>query len=281
MKPIIQCESFVNGSCELKSLGWQQIQRGDGFHVETFPALLRHIAELSFFNPEYNLLFRGQNKDYRNSNGGTSLYPSLFRRNPDHKLPWKKVVDRYDDLKAAETSLAKIYELQGRKIIERFQIIRWAILQHYEICPTPLIDLTQSLRVACSFAQHGSEGLSEVFVYALGMPEIAGSITATSAHGIQLIRLLGICPPEALRAHHQEGYLASTFPIATIDVKRTFALKELDFSRRLLAKFRIPSGTSFWPAGYQPYPKETLLPDSQDKLYQTLARVRESIAGDQ
>ena len=30
--------------------------------------------------------------------------------------------------------------------------VRWALLQHYNICDTPLVDITQSLHVASSFA---------------------------------------------------------------------------------------------------------------------------------
>ena len=36
--------------------------------------------------------------------------------------------------------------------LRRQRILRWSILQHYEICDTPLLDVTQSIRIAASFA---------------------------------------------------------------------------------------------------------------------------------
>jgi hypothetical protein len=80
----------------------------------------------------------------------------------------------------------------------------WAILQHYEVCDTPLLDVTNSLRVAASFATNNPAAEGPV-LYVLGVPSLSGSITASSEQGLQIIRLSSICPPEARRPYFQEG----------------------------------------------------------------------------
>lgn len=273
MKPLSEFKAFLGSTSRISSVNAKDVRGNPGHDVGTFPTLVRRVAELSFHNPEYVLFFRGQNRDYRNSKRASTFYPAMFRSSRGHTLPWGQVVSRFRRLERAEEMLIRHYDLEGQITIRRYQIIRWAILQHYEVCATPLIDLTQSLRVACSFAQYGAEGLEKVFVYAFGMPQVGGAVTASSSDGIQMIRLLGICPADALRPHHQEGYLAGEFPTVTIATKREYPRRELDFSRRLLAKFRIPSGHTFWPAGYQPYPWEALFPDANDKLKRIADRI--------
>jgi hypothetical protein len=71
------------------------------------------------------------------------------------------------------------------------------------------------------------------------------------------IRLLSIAPPEALRPHFQEGYLG-----ATDDIMGDYVSKdELDFNRRLIAKFRIPSAGPFWGTAFSRIPHKVLFPD--------------------
>jgi len=60
----------------------------------------------------------------------------------------------------------------------------WAILQHYGVCDTPLVDLTHSLRVAASFAhleflkaKSKNKRRKYGYVMALAMPYPVGSIS--------------------------------------------------------------------------------------------------------
>lgn len=70
------------------------------------------------------------------------------------------------------------------------------------------------------------------------------------------IRLLSICPPDALRPYYQEGYLAGTDDITTdYDSK-----DELDFNNRLIAKFRLSRNKSFWGSGFSQVPEFILYP---------------------
>lgn len=85
------------------------------------------------------------------------------------------------------------------------------------------------------------------------------------------VRLLSISPPEALRPHFQEGYVA-----ATIDVKDDYIDKtELDFNRRLIVKFEIPMSSSFWGKGFGPIPFDQLFPDKDDKVLKAIGNLKE------
>ena len=120
---------------------------------------------------------------------------------------------------------------------------------------TPLIDFTHSPRVACSFALRGKdEGQAYVFVF--GLPYVTNRISFNSEQDTVIVRLLSICPPMALRPYFQEGYL-----VATTDVAADYEDKnELDFNRRLIAKFSIPTTDNFWGAGLRGLSEDELYP---------------------
>ena len=69
--------------------------------------------------------------------------------------------------------------------------MQWSILQHYEVCGTPLIDFTHSFRVACSFAQLENES-DRAYIYVFGLPYITNRISINSEHDLINIRLLSI-----------------------------------------------------------------------------------------
>ncbi|MBN2502111.1 MAG: FRG domain-containing protein, partial [Anaerolineales bacterium] len=162
----------------------------------------------------------------------------------------------------------ELEEIQGFDELKWKKYIQWSILQHYEVSYTPLLDFTHSLRVACSFAQiNAYEG--EGFVYIFGLPYIMNRVSHNSEHDIVNVRLLSICPPEALRPYFQEGYLAGTE-----DITDEYDSKDiLDFNNRLIAKFRIPSQAKFWGTGFSRIPKNVLYPkrDRIGKLCESIS----------
>ena len=260
--------SFLDGIHGITDCSVKDVRKGRGYRVSSFSRLVERVAALSFNNPEYVLFFRGQARDHKRSPGST-LQSSLFRKPAGaNKLPLDEISRRYRVLSDAEELLSERYDLDGDKNVRRFDILRWAILQHYQVCPTPLLDVTHSLRVACSFA-HFEDVPRETFLYVLAMPQISGSITASSEAGIQIVRLLSICPPQALRPHYQEGYLVGEYPKITLKGKREYLLAELDFGRRLLCKFRLAEPTKFWDHHFTNIQPHALFPDG-DKL-ETLA----------
>jgi FRG domain len=180
----------------------------------------------------------------------------------------REVRHRFDMLEQAARLLSEKFKsagIEGHRELRQKRYIQWSILQHYEVVATPLLDLTQSLRVACSFAQLRSTDL-ECYVYVLGLPYITNRISLNSEHDIVIVRLLSICPPAALRPYFQEGYLAGTTDITSEFESKT----ELDFRNRLIAKFGIPRAQTFWGTGFDQIPETALYPRSDRILCSNL-----------
>lgn len=232
----------------------QKIRRHPGHYVQSYLELARKISELQFRNREYVFLFRGQSRDYMDRRDESTLRPSILRSGSPK--------DKFEKLKRAEKLLIDMYRLTGSDRIKRHQALRWALLQHYGVCDTPLLDVTQSLRIAASFASDSDASMAYVFV--LAVPNISGAITASDEAGIEIIRLSSVCPPEAVRPHIQEGYLLSEYPeISSIDQHSNYDGHELDFGKRIIAKFRF-SPETFWGANtaFPRIPREALYPNA-------------------
>lgn len=227
----------------------------DGYPVSTFRKLVEETAKLAYLNPDHLLFYRGQANDYKNKGLRSTFYPSIYRA---EYLPKRELDNLFRILDGACKQLVTLFEsdkIEGYKEVKRRRYIQWSILQHYEVCATPLLDFTHSLRVACSFAMQHTTNES-AYIYVFGLPYLTNRISSNSEHELVNIRLLSICPPKALRPYFQEGYL-----VGTEDVTDTYDQKtELDFNNRLIAKFKIPATGKFWGDGFHQIPENSLYP---------------------
>lgn len=175
--------SYPDDTRGIRQCTHEEVLQGSGHFVRSFGQLVEHVAALSFNNPEYVLFYRGQSRDFKNRAGMTTIQPTLFRASSSGKrLTMTGITNRYGKLSRAEDLVVERFTLEGAQNVRRFNILRWALLQHYEVCPTPLLDVTHSLRVACSFA-HFDDDDKEAYLYVLAMPQISGSVTASSEAG--------------------------------------------------------------------------------------------------
>ena len=268
-----QLWSFFDASGKLRLVRQHSaVRKGDGCPVGSYLELATKIAELQFRNKSHVLMFRGQHGDFRNRQHNTSIKPGLFRPAAKGKNPGPALLaKRFASLKLAEERLIEAYRQQGFLGLDRIlrtRVLRWAILQHYEVCPTPLLDVTHSLRIAASFAALGNPS-DRAYIYVLGIPNLSGGITASSEAGIQTIRLSSVCPPQALRPHIQEGYLLGEYPeLDTYEQNNRYAAYEIDFGLRLVAKFYFHP-VEFWNnPSFPQIPKDALYPNADDPLYQ-------------
>jgi hypothetical protein len=231
------------------------VWRASAFPISTFRILVEHVARLAYANRDELLFFRGQDKDYQSKAGGTTLYPAIYR---EDALAARELKYRFEMLDQAGRLLVERFKakgIDGYRELRQKRYIQWSILQHYEVLGTPLLDLTQSLRVACSFAQLSSTDPA-CYVYVLGLPYLSNRISINSEHDIVNVRLLSICPPAALRPYFQEGYLSGTADVTTDFDSKT----ELDFRNRLIAKFEISRAKVFWGSGFDQIPETALYP---------------------
>ncbi|ARP91753.1 hypothetical protein CAL14_16865 [Bordetella genomosp. 9] len=256
----------------------QNFRKADAHPVASYFDLATKVAELQFRNRDHVLLFRGQASDHRNQRGYTSLKPSLLRGAAGRNPGVAELRQRFATLEAAEEILAQEYAhagLLGRDRVQRQRIVRWSILQHYEVCATPLLDVTHSLRIAASFASHGAK--QDAYVFVLGVPNLSGGITASAEAGLQAVRLSSVCPPSAVRPHLQEGYLLGEYPeMSGIGQKALYLHHETDFGRRLIAKFRFDP-THFWEGHSFPIVGKQALYPSADPMLELAQRVKDRL----
>lgn len=241
-----------------RHLGQKAVTRARAYPVDSFRGLVEHVARLSYLNKDHLLFFRGQSRDFKNKANASTVYPSIYR---GERVSRDQLDLSFSVLETASARLCDALESEGigsYRDVRRRRYIQWSILQHYEVCATPLLDLTHSLRVACSFAFQSTH-TGDPYVLVFGLPYMTNRISVNSEHDLVNIRLLSICPPEALRPYFQEGYMAGTD-----EVLMDFDSKsELDFNNRLIAKFRLRGGRKdFWRDGFRPYPKKVLFPPS-------------------
>jgi hypothetical protein len=262
--------SFAKPGKKTATTTCTDVRNGNALRVTSYLDLARKVAELQFMNRDFVMLFRGQSGDWRNKAGNTSLKPIILRAKDSRKVPTEKTLStRYGQLVEAEKKLVTHYRLGTASDAERLrrqQVLRWSILQHYEICKTPLLDVTHSLRIASSFAS--TSGGDEGYIFVLGVPNLSGAVTASAEAGLQIIRLSSVCPPSAVRPHIQEGYLLGEYPeMAGLDQKQNYKHYEIDFGRRLVAKF-VFEPRAFWAASPD-FPKirnEALYPEDDPLL---------------
>lgn len=236
-----------------------EIQASEPLEIGSFRELVKAVAELSYYNPEHVLFYRGQGRAvYVPSVNGTqveSFYPSIYRSS-GRALGHKALQRRFDELEEqAERLLQRLAaeKIAGVDKLRKFPELAWAILQHYEVCRTPLLDVTHSLRVAASFALNRQDGHG--YLYVFGFPHPNGSITYSVDSELLNIRLLSICPPQAQRPYFQEGFLVGSFPS-----RRLRKHSSLDFRNRLIAKFKLRK-QDFWNEHFHAIPDEALYPD--------------------
>ena len=250
------------------------VRASDAFSVSTFSELMHHVARISYHNPDYSLFFRAQAEDYQTSDQQSSLYPSIYRGLFAGVSRRAILKERFSILRVAEGELLSEFRRNrylGVSKLEKFREMRWAILQHYGVCKTPLLDLTQSLRVACSFALDNAT--TDPHVFMLGFPYPTGSISYSVEEELLNIKLISICPPRAMRPYFQEGFLVGSFP--TSEESRS---PQLDVAGRLIAKFRLRRA-GFLDENFQPIPHETLYP-TDDAMDRTCQRIKQAIGSE-
>ena len=150
----------------------KDIRESEPIQISTFRELVQSVARIANHNPDYSLFYRGQIKDYKLSSGSSSFYPTIFR-SPGKSLSVKELAQRYETLKECSNELISrldSLEIDNISKLKKFQELPWSILQHYEVCGTPLIDLTHSLRVAASFALNEAKENAYIFIFAFPYP---------------------------------------------------------------------------------------------------------------
>jgi hypothetical protein len=270
-------EEIINPGDNGNSTPGFRLSRQEGHTVRSYRELLEKIAQLSYYNSRYRLLFRGQDKDYRTNteNLKSNLFPSIFRTKTGKfdKARKHEITKKFKLLRKAEALLGKTLAIEE---LNNNQLVSYAILQHYEICNTPFLDVTSSLHTALSFAiGEGDTG----YLYVLAFPQLTGPVSVSIASATVIIDLAQIMAPEVLRPHFQNAMLAGDFPVIT-SVRHSHGKNAMlgnNFSARLLTKFKLVNCRQWREEGFIPTAKSILFPDDIDICYRLLKEMKEKL----
>lgn len=256
--------SFRQDSADVDPTAWA---------VHTYAELVRIVSFLGVMNSRWELAFRGQRSDRFKT-----ILPTLYRETwwpprwagYDHPVT---ITDRPAVLKRLGELGPRVFEVCRRHGLPRWRTMRrveaaqWSVIQHYELWPTPLVDVTRSVRVAASFALGLSDGTSTADVtptrghlYVVALPSRTGSISYSLDEHLLAARLEAVCPPSARRPHLQDGLLVSRFPT---DYEQAPA-KHYDLRRRVIAHLHLVDDGCFWSSDFPKMSMASLLPESPD-----------------
>lgn len=236
--------------------------------VSHYSDLVRLVAELSSVNGVYDLYYRGQTKDYQveEKKSRSKLQPTLWR---DSNFTRKNIeVLNYAAMRlrsvARDCYGCHLLSKNELRELENDPLACWALLQHYDICPTPLLDITKSLQVACSFALYESQE-EFGYVYVLAFPYLTQKITINWPSNVAIMRLQSIAPIIASRPIFQDGYLATCGDWWRLLQPENYPFKRswnFDFYKRLLCKFKIRNSPDFWDLDSVKSLETDLFPDN-------------------
>ncbi len=237
-----------------------RVRASQGYVINNFRELINEVASVTINNRNYEMFYRGQSTDYLNNQGvyykdrkqKSIILPSICRPDvkddgtPKYSVRKSTISKRYQKL----YSLIEFINKKSRNRLRDEYLM--SLFQHYEISPTPLIDITQSLRVAATFAlKKNNKG----YVYVFGLPYPNQSISYYIDSGIILLKLQNIMNVDALRPRYQEGYLVGKFPFSSRKTQYD------DLANRMVAKFYIDNtNNKFWDKHFLPMPEEVLYP---------------------
>lgn len=259
---------------------------GRALTVGSFRELLERLAFLSVMNKRLDLLFRGVDEAY-------APQPTLSRHDWQPPKDGLRKVSLQGPERAYYWSTLATLEGPVRDVLEEFGLPRWrhiycrppavwAVIQHYELWPTPWLDFTASPRVACSFALSVPAERRVGYLYVAGVPQVRADLMELPGHDdperrqeTVAVRLSSVCPPSAWRPHLQEGVLVGHYPL---DPKQLYDPVVHDASNLILAVFRLEDRGGeggFWTTDFPPHSLNSLLPNPEaDPL---LHRLREAV----
>jgi FRG domain-containing protein len=207
------------------------IRRSSGVQVNLFRQLLVNLAELGVANPDHAILLRGQRNDHRDANGLSLVNPTIFRPQSRNLSELEsQLTDAQQMLRAEVGSREQIPDAEKSALTS--PLIAQAILQHYEVVPTPWLDLTDSAHMAAHFGLGG-------LIYAFAIPRDRMLFSRRAASGLVCRSLSSLCPSCAWRPHFQRAFVLANIRPSIDENNPPIAAFAPDLSQYLLCKFQI------------------------------------------
>ena len=256
--------------------------------VHSFRDLFRVVAFLNVMNKATTLLFRGQTQDLEpRPTLLRDMWPvpgsrTCVKLSLDRNYYWAQLgplCDLVSHLLEGELPRHAPFDRYSHRDGRRLRIAPWAVIQHYELWPTPLVDLTSSLRVAASFALGIPRGGKEGYLFVYDVSDIVTDLMDLVVRPGQeqvpepiTYRLSAVCPPQMDRPHLQEGFLIGNSQFSREHLTDT---TNSYLANRVVAKFRLVDDRSggrstFWSSDFPKHQLGSLLPRAEEDDFKRL-----------
>jgi hypothetical protein len=241
--------------------------------VASFRDLVQIVAFLQVMNKRRHLVFRGQSGDFEPTptiTRKTAMGPTGVAISPaadlGHYLRELRELGHHVSRILVRDGLPRSRPFEHSLHTPQRRVAPWSVIQHYELWPTPMLDVTTSLRVAATFAiglHHAVRGESarSGFLYVFALDSVDSDVMELKASSrFAAVRLSAVCPPDTLRPHLQEGLLVGDPMFESATSHRP------PLTDRLVAKFRLEDDLSggesqFWDDDFPPHSSGSLLPE--------------------
>lgn len=232
-------------------------------NAANFGRLQDMIAFMGYHNPGMEIFVRGQKNDYTNTDKESILLATLYREENNFKTNLEELLE-YD--KKLLELLKNENNMPGMQSLITHEEARHALLQHYQVCKTPFLDITRNTRVAATFATHNLSKDDSPHIFVFGLPYLHGNITHNFSENINIINLRNTLGHYSKRPHEQEGYLMGSL----YDWKNLESIPYHDGRMRLLTKIKldIKAGeeSKFW-GYYNSINMKLLIPEkTEDRM---------------
>jgi hypothetical protein len=245
--------------------------------VRSFRELIKLTAFLNVMNKSDHLLYRGQGGDWPLLSTllreewvvpGTGQPVPLGAHRASYFQELGQVCQRVAPLLAGRLPRHRPFETFGSKPERR--MAPWAVIQHYELWPTPVLDFSGSLRIAASFALGGAgtpRSSGYLFVCAFRHVKSDPMTLHTVGRADVALRLSAVCPPSAERPHLQDGFLVGNPRFSTPDLEAPQTPGVLVARIHLVDESSSEQGgDSFWDDDFPRHTEESLLPTGDQFL---------------
>jgi hypothetical protein len=186
--------------------------------IEEFQTIIKDWR--SKYSNSYRTFFRGQPYRCLSPNGNDWIFPSICREN-NRRICNDKLKNRLNYLLKMGKIIFEGYndsplwtqdDSIKRLISDKF--IYYGLCQHYELCETTHLDVTEDFEVAYTFAKN--KGNKKGVIYLIKTPRcphIINVFVEKNLYAVNLIKLLQLIVPQSKRAIFQKAWSLSFYPV--------------------------------------------------------------------
>lgn len=179
--------------------------------------------------------FRGQSNRYFSPEGKDWILPSICRAN-GRWIYQNELTHRIETLNEKVAQMNERYldssiwsdDISIKKMLCDKHVSH-GLSQHYELCLTPHLDVTEDFEVAYSFAKH--KDIKKGFVFLIRTPRCPHLVNVFFEENLYAINLQKIVIPQSTRPNKQKAWSLSFYPEISSLTKELYGPSSFDLGK--------------------------------------------------